>query len=152
MLCSELHIGYSKKKAGSFNYTPITRMSRERMCFIPKITMQVQSLTREKRKEFARMKDNTIQKIEILAASRINLFSARLEDYHKSYQKYLQSCINALKEVTHNRSGIKARQMHYKLDLHPRILQRQINPNAHSNPNPNLYPNPYPSTPPYVSC
>lgn len=61
--------------------------------------LQVQTLTREKRVEFARMKDNTIQKIEILAASRINLLSARLEEYHLSYQKYLQSSINALQEV-----------------------------------------------------
>ena len=61
--------------------------------------VQVQSLTREKRVEFARMKDNTIQKIEILAASRVNLFSARLEEYHTATQKYFQSSINALKEV-----------------------------------------------------
>lgn len=60
---------------------------------------KVQSLTREKRVEFARMKDNTIQKIEILAASRVNLLSARLEEYHIATQKYLRSSIKALQEV-----------------------------------------------------
>lgn len=41
---------------------------------------KVQTLTKKSRVEFARMKDNTIQKIDILAASRINLLSARLEE------------------------------------------------------------------------
>ena len=68
--------------------------------------IQVQTLTREKRVEFARMKDNTIQKIEILAASRINLLSARLEEYHVATQKYFQSSINALKEVISNVHGV----------------------------------------------
>ena len=45
------------------------------------------------------MKDNTIQKIEILAASRVNLLSARLEEYHIATQKFLQSSIKALQEV-----------------------------------------------------
>ena len=48
------------------------------------------------------MKDNTIQKIEILAASRVNLLSARLEEYHIATQKYLQSSIKALQEVISN--------------------------------------------------
>ncbi|KAL5259295.1 hypothetical protein ACHWQZ_G009660 [Mnemiopsis leidyi] len=60
---------------------------------------KVQALTRDKRVEFARMKDNTIQKIEILAASRVNLLSARLEEYHLATQKFLQSSIKALQEV-----------------------------------------------------
>ena len=46
------------------------------------------------------MKGDTIQKIDILAASRINLLSARLEEYHIASQKHFQSSINALKEVS----------------------------------------------------
>lgn len=60
---------------------------------------KVQSLTREKRLTFDKMKGDTIQKIDILAASRINLLSARLEEYHIASQKHFQSSINALKEV-----------------------------------------------------
>eukprot|EP00116_Pleurobrachia_bachei_P012797 sb/3473059/ len=55
------------------------------------------------------MKDNTIQKIEILAASRINLLSARLEEYHSAHQKCLISSINALKEVVAAKERLDAK-------------------------------------------